>query len=166
MHVIKPDLTKATVYQKSFYQQQSSNGPIIVSPEYDRLKGPHLDINSTYNEGFTGRSGGNVEHPHPSDLLHSEGPAQKITSYSTQFPGHKGDNQYVKPTDRHTRGKFPMRCKSTYSGAFVDKSLKKDNYKYMADQLKTGTNWLGTTTYGNNFSQPNPEYFAKKVKVV
>ena len=36
----------------------------------------------------------------------------------------------------------------------------------MADQLKTGSNWLGTTTYNNFYAEPNPEYMAKKVRVI
>lgn len=99
-------------------------------------------------------------------MLSSVGPAQQLTSYSSQFPGYKGDNQYVKPTDRHTRGQFPLRAKSTYSGTYVNKDLRKDDYKYIPDQLKTGYDWLGSTTYDNFFAQPNPEYHAKKVKVI
>jgi len=34
------------------------------------------------------------------------------------------------------------------------------------DQLKTGSNWFGRTTYGDTFNNANPEYFAKKVKVI
>lgn len=89
-----------------------------------------------------------------------------LTSYSAQFPGHKGSNQYVKPTDRHTRGHFPLRCKTTYSRSFINRPQKREDYKYVADQLKTGYDWLGSTTYDNFFVQPNPEYHAKKVKIV
>ena len=165
-HVIKPDLPKATVYQKSFYQQKPIPNLVAHAHEYDRLQGPHLDLNSTYQGGFTGRSGDKLERPHPEDLLQSNGPSPNLTSYSTQFPGHKGDNQYVKPTDKHTRGYFPLRSKSTYANEYKQKEPKKDDYTYYPDQLKTGTNWFGNSTYGGFFSQPNPEYFAKKVKVV
>jgi hypothetical protein len=89
-----------------------------------------------------------------------------LSSYKAQFPGYKGDNQYVKPTDRHTRGYFPLRSKSTYAKEFQSKELKKDDYKYINDQLKTGSNWFGKSTYGENFGNPNPEYMAKKAKVV
>jgi hypothetical protein len=123
-------------------------------------------MHSTYLDGYTGRNGDDLERPRPQDILRTEGPATDLTSYVVEFPGHRGRNQYVKPTDRHTRGYFPLKCKSTYSGAFVTKSLKKDNYKYTADQLKTGTNWLGTTTYNNFYGEPNPEYMAKQVKVI
>lgn len=123
-------------------------------------------MNSTYLEGYTGRNGDELERPKPQDLLRSEGPGVELTSYGVEYPGHRGNNQYVKPTDRHTRGYFPLRCKSTYSGAFASKSLKKDDYKYIPDQLKTGTYWLGTTTYSNFYAEPNPEYMAKQVKIV
>lgn len=165
-HVIKPDLTKNTVYQKSFYQQKAIPNIVNHDKEYEKLKGPHLDMNSTQREGFTGRKGDKIERPHPEDLLHSNGPCPQLSSYTSQFPGYRGDNQYVKPTDSHTRGYFPLRSKSTYAKEFVNKVPEKDDYTYFPDQLKTGSNWFGKTTYGEFFSNPNPEYFAKKVKVI
>lgn len=165
-HVIKPDLTKNTVYQRSFYAQAPIPNLVNIDKEYDRLKGPHLDMNSTQREGFTGRPGDKIERPHPEDLLHSNGPCPQLSSYSAQFPGYRGDNQYVKPTDKHTRGEFPLRSKSTYANTYIKKEPKKDDYTYIPDQLRTGSNWFGKTTYGDFFSNPNPEYFAKKVKVV
>lgn len=36
----------------------------------------------------------------------------------------------------------------------------------MRDHLKTGSDWLGKTTYQTNFALPDPDYFAKKVKIV
>ena len=60
-----------------------------------------------------------------------------------------------------------MRSRSTYSGHYSRKPMKKDDYQYIPDQLKTGIyDWLGKTSYDNFYSQPNPQYFAKKVKVV
>ena len=59
-----------------------------------------------------------------------------------------------------------MKSKSTYSKEFVPKDPKKDDYSYISDQLKTGYRWLGKTTYGDFFNNPNPEYFAKKAKIV
>lgn len=160
-------MTKNTVYQKSFYAQEPMKSVVLVSKEYDQLKGPHLEMSSTYKEGFYDRKGDEIERPKPEDLLSSEGPAQELTSYGAQFPGHHGENQYVKPTDRHLRGNFPLRSKSTYAGNFMRRPAKKDDYKYIPDQLKTGIyNWLGSSTYSNNFVQPNPEYMAKKVKNV
>lgn len=107
-----------------------------------------------------------MERPHPDDLLHTGGPCPKLSSYSHQFPGYKGDNQYVKPTDKHARGYFPLRSKSTYANEFIPKDSKKDDYTYFPDQLKTGYDWLGNTSYGNFFGNPNPEYMAKKYKIV
>jgi hypothetical protein len=89
-----------------------------------------------------------------------------LSSYTSQFPGYQGDNQYVKPTDKHTRGHFPLRSKSTYADTYIKKEPKSDDYEYYNDQLKTGYNWFGRTTYSNFFSNPNPEYMAKKVKIV
>ena len=164
MDVIKPDLTKATTYQRSFYLQNTVPNVIKLDKEYDRLQGPHLDIDSIYRHSYKGRLGDQLDRPHPEDLLHSNGPSPNLSSYSTQFPGHKGDNQYVKPTDRHTRGYFPLRSKSTYSKEYVNKKPEIDDYTYFPDQLRTGSNWFGKTTYGSFFGSPNPEYQAKKVK--
>lgn len=72
----------------------------------------------------------------------------------------------VKPTDRHIRDKFPLRSKSSYSDTFGKKNFPKDDYKYFDDQLKTGGNWYGNSSYGKFFVNPNPEYHAKKVKIV
>jgi hypothetical protein len=49
---------------------------------------------------------------------------------------------------------------------YVRKDPLKDDYTYIPDQLKTGQNWFGKSTYGEFFNNPNPEYFAKKVSVV
>jgi hypothetical protein len=89
-------------------------------------------------------------------LLHSNGPCSQFSTYSSHFPGYRGDNQYVKPTDRHTRAYFPLRSKSTYANAYIAKDPPKDDYTYIPDQLKTGYDWLGKTTYGDFFSSPNP----------
>ena len=89
-----------------------------------------------------------------------------LTSYSSNFPGHRGDNQYVKPTDNHTRGAFPMRCRTTYSHSFTGTPIKRRGEERAPDNLKTGLNWYGKTTYSNTFIAPNPEYFAAKHKHV
>ena len=125
-----------------------------------------MDINSTYRNSYIGNQGDKIEKPHPEDLLKTGGPDLSLSSYRSQFPGYKGNNQYIKPTDKHTRDSFPLRSKSTYAKEFVSKSPQKDDYKYHNDQLKTGSNWFGKTTYGAFFSNPNPEYHAKKEKIV
>lgn len=123
-------------------------------------------MNSTYHEGFKGKGGDKIERPKPEDLLKSNGPCPQLSSYSAQFPGYRGNNQYIKPTDQHTRGAFPLRSRSTYAKEFVKKDSFKDDYTYFPDQLRTKSNWFGKTTYENAFNNPNPEYFAKKIKVV
>jgi hypothetical protein len=165
-NVIKPGFTKKTVYRRSYYKQKPVRNEVNHDKEYDRLRGPHLDMKSTYSEGFKATKPDDLSRPHPEDLLHPHGPAQQITSYGHQFPGFHGDNQYVKPTDRHAIAYFPLRGKSTYSQAYVQKPPAKDDYTYIPDQLRTGSQWLGRTTYGELYSQPNSAYFAKKVKVV
>jgi len=49
-----------------------------------------------------------------------------------------------------------MRSKSTYTQSYIKKTQKKDDYKYIDDQLKTGSRWFGKTTYGSFFENPNP----------
>lgn len=88
-----------------------------------------------------------------------------VTSYENGFPGHHGLNQYIKPTERHTRGHIPFRSKSTYSRTFTGQVSSRRGQQKAPDNLRTGSNWFGTTTYGNNFRQPNPEDYSIHLKV-
>jgi hypothetical protein len=72
----------------------------------------------------------------------------------------------VKPTDRHTRGYFPLRSRSTYTNNFLGNPGRNQESGKNRDNLKTGYNWYGATTYGNYFKQPNPEDYAKKYKII
>ena len=92
---IKPDLTKNTIYKQDFNKKNVFPKKIVFSKEYEKLNGPHLDMNSTQRESFIKRDGDKIERPIPEDLLKSEGPAQMLTTYKSLFPGHKGLNQYV-----------------------------------------------------------------------
>ncbi len=56
----------------------------------------------------------------------------------------------------HIRERFPLRSKSTYADSFAVKNYKKDDYKYINDQLKTGGTWFGKSSYDNFFENPNP----------
>lgn len=49
-----------------------------------------------------------------------------------------------------------MKNGTTYAKEFVKKNMKKDDYTYFPDQLKTGSNWYGKTTYGSFYNDPNP----------
>jgi hypothetical protein len=60
MHVIKPDLSKNSIYQRSFYPKKTVPNLVHYAKEYDRLKGPNLELSSTYHEGFTARKGDKV----------------------------------------------------------------------------------------------------------
>lgn len=42
----------------------------------------------------------------------------------------------------------------------------KGNYERLPDALKTGSNWLGESTYGTSFKCPNPEAYAHRVNHV
>lgn len=57
--------------------------------------------------------------------------------------------------------------RTTYGNSFSSsKPTTKPVKERLNDNLKTGSLWLGQTSYGNNYRQPNPEDFAKKVKNV
>ena len=58
-----------------------------------------------------------------------------------------------------------MRTKSTYNTSFIGEGKPMDERNKIPDNLKTGSNWFGSTTYGNVFQQPNPEDYAKKYKI-
>ena len=164
--IVKPDLTKTSIYGQDFFKKKPVENKINISKEYERLQGPNLSHKSIYLKEYPGREGDQIERPIPEDLLKTGGPCNKLSSYTSQFPGYKGVNQYVKPTDRHTRADFPLRSKSTYTKSFIGEPGKKDDYKYFPDNLKTGYNWYGSTTYGNKFQEFTPEDCAKKVKII
>lgn len=120
MHAIKPDLSKNTIYKKDFKKQKLITNKINISSEYQRYTGPNLNINSTYLKDYSEQGGDEIHKNKPEDLLTPTGaPFQNLTSYSTCFPGHHGNNQYVKPTDRYTRGYIPFRSTSTYSRSYI-----------------------------------------------
>ncbi len=92
---IKPDMSKTTVYQKDFERKSVTPSQVIYAKEYNKLEGPHLDMNSTQRAHFTNRDGDKLERPIPEDLLKRNGPTPILTTYKSLFPGHKGPNQYV-----------------------------------------------------------------------
>ncbi len=92
---IKPDMSKTTVYKKDFGGKSVTPSQIIYAKEYNKLDGPHLDMNSTQRAHFTNRDGDKLERPIPEDLIKRHGPTPVLTTYKSLFPGHKGPNQYV-----------------------------------------------------------------------
>lgn len=71
------------------------------------------------------------------------GPSPNLTSYTSGFPGYRCHNQYVKPTDKHTRGYFPLRGKSAYAKSFLGEQGKDGWNGGLKDNLKSGNNWFG-----------------------
>lgn len=63
--MVKPGFTKKTIYKKSYYRQNPIENVVNHDKEYERLKGPNLEMNSTYTEGFQPRKGDKLERPHP-----------------------------------------------------------------------------------------------------
>lgn len=84
-----------------------------------------------------------MSRPKPEDLLKTGGPCPNLTSYTAEFPGHRGLNQYVKPTDKHTRDKFPLRGRTTYNNSFLGTPGKQDDWDGIQNNLKTGSGWFG-----------------------
>ena len=75
----------------------------------------------------------------------------------------------MKPTDQHTRGRFPLKGKSTYSRSFVGEPRKRDDRYSIPNNLKIGNSWFGKTTYGTKFLKPShknyPSHFKKTEKI-
>lgn len=46
---MKPDLAKNTIYKLDFLKKKPVPNKINISHEYDRLNGPHLDMDSIYD---------------------------------------------------------------------------------------------------------------------
>lgn len=123
-----------------------------------------MDMDSNYMKDYDGKQGDpNIKH-RPEDLLKTGGPCQNLTSYSSGFPGFRGPNQYVRHTDNAVRSNLPFMSRSTYANAFVPKSNSKNKTEKIPDNLKSRDLWMGKTTYGNFFQQPNPEDYAKRNK--
>lgn len=129
------------------------------------MKGPYLSLDSSYAKGFSPRKGDDLERPKPEDLLKTGGPSPQLSSYKADYPGHKGKNQYVPPTDKHRREDFPLKGNSTYGSSFPYKKPKEDDWEGIPNNLKTGGKWLGGSTYKDIFKSPNPEHYPQHVKV-
>ena len=164
-------MRKTSIYNESFNKKAPIPNKINIAKEYEKLQGPHIAMESRHRKEFEAKPGDINERRRPEDLIKLGGPSQQLTSYSSGFPGYRGENQYVKyglwqvkPTDKHTRADFPMMARSTYSNSFRDKPTTKPVKERIPDNLKSTNLWLGKSTYGNFFQQPNPEDYAKKVK--
>lgn len=57
-----------------------------------------------------------------------------------------------------------MRAKSTYATAFDKGPGMKAGLEKTPDNIKNNGLWMGRSTYGSAFNQPNPENYAKRVK--
>lgn len=143
------------MYQDEYRKKKPIRNIVNISTEYDPLAGPNLELKSVYLQDYSAKSG-QLESAKPNNNLKTEGPFMGLTSYSSGFPGHRGDNQYVKPTDSHLRGYFPMRCRTTYSDSYTGASFPKNRVERALDNLKTGYSWMGSSSYAQSYSRPNP----------
>ena len=156
LHAIAPDMSKTSTYKKSFQKRSKIPSLAVKTSDAPKIDGPHLDINSVQRKDFSGRKGDDTSRPKPEDLLKTGGPSPFLTSYSSGFPGHKGQNQYVKPIDNNIRGNFPLMSQTTYGKTFGQSGGKAASLEKTPDSLKHSSLWFGQTSYGNNFRAPNP----------
>jgi hypothetical protein len=71
-----------------------------------------------------------------------------LTSYSSGFPGHRGDNQYVKPTfNTHLNGILSFHGDSSYKNTHNGKEGPAADLAKWGSNWKPGQPWLGNTTY-------------------
>jgi len=92
--VVRPDMRNSTIYQGDFNSKRPLHNLRFRPATSHYSKDPYVDLNSTYGKDFDGKNGP-VERPHPDDCLAVGGPAANLTTYSSGFPGYRGDNQYV-----------------------------------------------------------------------
>ena len=118
LQCVKPTLHKESMYKNSYPKKKVIPNLINHDKEYQKLEGPHIGMDSSNRKDYIGREGDKTERPKPEDLLKTGGPSPNLTSYSSGFPGYKGDNQYVKPQDKQTRANFPLMSRTTYSNSF------------------------------------------------
>ena len=57
--------------------------------------------------------------PETNSNFNAETPFQKITTYSNNFIGHHGDNQYVKRIEKLFVPSLPFKGKSTYQKEYA-----------------------------------------------
>jgi inhibitor of KinA sporulation pathway (predicted exonuclease) len=94
MHIIKPDLHNFTTYRGDYNNKKPLQNLRFRPSSSHKSNGKHMDLNSTYGKDFDKKSG-DIERPKPDDCLGVGGPLAGLTTYSSGFPGYRGDNQYV-----------------------------------------------------------------------
>lgn len=89
-----------SIYRQS-YAAQKPTTPLAFKPAPENSsKFPTVDLVSTYLGDYVKRNNPKPPNPIPEDNLKFQGPIS-TSSYKKDFPGHHGDNQYVKPTNKH-----------------------------------------------------------------
>ena len=54
---VKPDLSKGSVYKMSYDKKDPIPNNINRAGEYDKLNGPHLDMDTNYKKFYDGKKG-------------------------------------------------------------------------------------------------------------
>ena len=82
------------------------------------------------------------------------GPSAELTSYSEEYPGHRGKNQYVPMNPEQSRGGLPFNANSTYSKEFSNHKGRSADKARPADQFNMTGSWLGDSSYRNQYQNP------------
>jgi len=62
---VYPDLSKASIYQQHYDRKTPIPNVINRASEYDKLNGPHIDMDSNYKKDYDGKRGDPNERPKP-----------------------------------------------------------------------------------------------------
>lgn len=65
LHGVAPNMSKASTYQKNFYPMKSIPNKVNIAKEYDKLDGPHLDMNSTFRKDYPEKAPDDLSRPKP-----------------------------------------------------------------------------------------------------
>lgn len=113
-----PSITLASTYTRHYPPRNPYRNHGKVQPPLDlskTIENPLLTFSSTYRDHYPKNDGDPLHRPKPDDLLGIKGgPSLELTSYSSQFPGHKGKNQYVPMNPEHPRGGLAFNSSTTY----------------------------------------------------
>lgn len=91
----RASLQMDSVYRKE-YARREPMPRLAFKPAADStLKSPAVDMDSSYLREYRDRFPGRPQRPVPDDNLEFKGPQVQLSDYRKEFPGFRGDNQYV-----------------------------------------------------------------------
>jgi hypothetical protein len=69
LHIVKPEMIKISSYKNSYQPKKVIPNMITIQSDHPQLKGPYLNMNSTYNSNFNGLKAERVLSAHPKDQI-------------------------------------------------------------------------------------------------